>query len=373
MAVRAPTPIDARSFLATEQAFDAIIDARSPGEYAIDHVPGAINLPVLDDQQRALVGTINAERSPFEAHRLGAQLVSENIARILAGPLADKPRQWRALVYCWRGGQRSGSLATVLARIGWRIHLLEGGYKAWRRAMLEALRMRIEPLSFIVLAGRTGSGKSRVLERMCAAGAQVLDLEALAEHRGSVLGLPPGVSQPSQKAFESRLWSMVRQFDPARPVWVESESRKIGAVQLPEALIVRMRASPCAVLEVPRSVRAALLIEDYAHLIAQPAELKRLLESLRRLHGNAVLEAWTALIDAGAWADFVERLLADHYDPAYDRSMAKNYLGRDNPQMTIQAQTAASMDILLDTLAQSAMSAENRLIEPGDHQLAPDE
>ncbi|MEZ5650610.1 MAG: tRNA 2-selenouridine(34) synthase MnmH [Burkholderiaceae bacterium] len=361
MTSKAPESIDAVGLLAREHEFDTIIDARSPGEFAHDHIPGAINLPVLNDAERALVGTINAERSAFEAHRTGARLVSANISRILDGPLAHQSREWRPLVYCWRGGQRSGSLATVLARIGWRTHLLEGGYKAWRRTMLLAMTEHLEPLRFIVLAGRTGSGKSRVLDRLSAGGAQVLDLEALASHRGSVLGLGPGAVQPTQKGFESRLWSRVRELSPDRPVWVESESRKIGAVHLPETLISRMRASPCAVLEVPAEQRAALLLEDYAHLIAAPDELKRLLEPLHRLHGHAVLEHWFTLIDARRWHEFVIRLLNDHYDPAYDRSMARNYLSDDNRRTTIAARSHQDTNTMLTELASEVLSREAEL------------
>ncbi len=359
--MKTPRELGPEEFLAREDEFDSVIDARSPAEYALDHVPGAINIPVLSNTERAEVGLINAERSPFDAHRLGAAYVSENIARALHGPLADRPREWRPVVYCWRGGQRSGSLATVLARVGWQTHLIKGGYKAWRRAMLSAMESHVARLGLVVLAGRTGAGKSRILNRMSELGAQVLDLEALAEHRGSVLGSLPGAPQPSQKRFESRLWDMIRRLDPKRPVWVESESRKIGALQVPECLILRMRAAPCVVADVPRPVRAGLLMKDSEHHVAMPAELKRLLETLRPLHGQAVLDTWMRLIDGGDWPAFVERILAEHYDPAYDRSMARNYLSPGHGALTLHVDEGTHPDDMIDALARQAMRAEPAL------------
>ena len=356
-----PREICADDFLARDGEFDTVIDARSPGEFAHDHVPGAINLPVLDDAQRAEIGRINAQCSPFQAHRIGAAMVSENIAQMLKGPLAEFPRTWRPVVYCWRGGQRSGSLATILARVGWQTHVINGGYMAWRRAMRNALDERIANLRLIVLAGRTGAGKSRILQAMAAMGAQVLDLEGLAAHRGSVLGSVPGEPQPSQKLFESRLWNEVRNLEPARPVWVESESRTIGAVQVPEKLILAMRAATCVPAEVPRDTRATLLMQDYAHLIAAPDELKRRLAALKPLHGQAILDDWNELIDAGHWHAFVERLLAEHYDPAYDRSMARNYLSSARTELALTAPSTQNCQALIEALASQAIELESTL------------
>ncbi len=325
MSAREPLTVTIDQALARLGSFDAVIDVRSPAEYADDHLPGAINLPVLDDAQRAEVGTIDRQRSAFEARRVGAALVSGNIAAILGGPLADKPREFNPLVYCWRGGNRSGALATVLARIGWRTSVLEGGYRAYRRRVLADLARLPENFDFVVVAGRTGSGKSQILRMAGAIGAQVLDLEDLAEHRGSVLGPIPGCPQPGQKAFESRIWATLRALDPDRPVLVESESRKVGQCHLPDALMARMRAAPCRVITVPLELRVALLRREYAHFVADPDSLCERLLRLSDLHSRAVVTRWSELAQACDWDSLVESLLTEHYDPAYDRSMRRNF------------------------------------------------
>ncbi len=325
MTSRDPLSLSIDECVARLGEFDAIIDVRSPGEYAEDHLPGAINLPVLDDAQRAEVGTQDRQQSAFEARRRGAALVCANIAGILGGPLADRPREFRPLVYCWRGGNRSGALATVLARIGWRTSVLDGGYRAYRRRVLQDLVTLPERFTFIVLAGRTGSGKSQILQHADALGAQILDLEALAEHRGSVLGPLPDRPQPGQKAFESRIWASLRALDPARPVFVESESRRVGLCHLPDSLMQRMRAAPCRVITAGLELRVDLLLRDYAHFVASPQDLCERLERLSELHGQRTIARWQDLVRTGQWREVVAALLTEHYDPAYDRSMRRNF------------------------------------------------
>lgn len=309
--------------------WDALLDARSPSEYAEDHLPRAINAPVLDDAERVRVGTLYKQEGAFEAKRVGAALVSRNIASIIETQLADTARDWQPLVYCWRGGNRSGALATVLARIGWRVSVLQGGYREFRRRVLADLEHSPLALDLRVVAGRTGSGKSLILERLRALGAQVLDLEQLAAHRGSVLGHLPGQRQPSQKAFETSVWNEIRRLDTSRPVFVESESRKIGACQVPAALIVRMRASACVRVEAATQVRAALLLSEYRHFVDSPQHLSERMRALVPLHGHERIEQWMRMADAGLWEDFVVALLEQHYDPAYDRSMERNFARLD--------------------------------------------
>jgi tRNA 2-selenouridine synthase len=311
--------------LAELRAFDDVLDARSPSEYAEDHLPGAINTPVLDDAERALVGTVYKERSAFEAKRLGAPIAARNIARVIEERFADKPRSWRPLVYCWRGGGRSGSLAHVLRQVGWDAQRLDGGYKAFRRQVVADLDELPARVQFHVVTGATGSGKSRLLEALAAAGAQVLDLELLAAHRGSVLGELPDAPQPTQKSFETALWTALSGFDPARPVYVESESRKVGNLRVPERLIERMRAARCFRLEAAEPTRVALLMEDYAHFVARPEALAEKLACLTALHGRERIEGWIARLERGEWEPLVADLLASHYDPAYRRSLARNY------------------------------------------------
>ena len=196
--------------------FDTIIDARTEDEYALDHVPGAINWPTLNNEERITIGTMYKQVNAFEAKKRGAALSARNIAAHIERDVIDKPRDWKPLVYCWRGGNRSGALATILGAIGFQVTLIEGGYKAWRAALVESLPGLATRLHYRVVCGPTGSGKTRLLHALAAQGAQVLDLEALANHRSSVLGHIPGVPQPSQKAFDSLIWDALQHFDPAR-------------------------------------------------------------------------------------------------------------------------------------------------------------
>ncbi|HYS15070.1 MAG TPA: tRNA 2-selenouridine(34) synthase MnmH [Burkholderiaceae bacterium] len=305
--------------------FDALLDVRSEGEFADDHLPGAINAPVLHDAERVEVGTLYRQVSPFDARRRGAALVARNIASIVETELAQKPRDWRPLVYCWRGGQRSAALTHVLARIGWPARQLEGGYRAFRRHVMQDLAGLPARLVFHVVCGTTGSGKSRLLQQLAQAGAQVLDLEQLAHHRGSVLGGLPSLPQPSQKMFETRIWSTLRSLRSDVPVFVESESRKVGDLRVPDALIAAMRASPCVRVELPIAERVKLLRDEYVHFERDPEQLLAQLNCLVALHGRERVEQWKTLVAAGQWDQLVERLLLEHYDPAYLRSINRNF------------------------------------------------
>jgi tRNA 2-selenouridine synthase len=305
--------------------FDTIIDVRSPSEWTADHVPGAINLPVLSDAEREQIGTLYAS-SAFEAKKIGAARVACNIAQHLEGPLKDKPRNWRPLIYCWRGGNRSNAMAHVLQKIGWRAEVLEGGYTEFRRFVMRDLERLVAGFRYRVVCGVTGSGKSLYLRELARQGQQVLDLEALAHHRGSLLGSEPDGEQPSQKAFETMIWQCLRKMDPNREVHVESESRKIGALQVPQALIQRMRESPCIELCPSIEERVVFLCQEYAHFFDQAALLKEKLSRLAPFIGHERLSQWNALVDTKQWQALVQQLLTEHYDPSYRRSMKKNYL-----------------------------------------------
>jgi tRNA 2-selenouridine synthase len=318
-------PIPCRDALERLAGFDTIIDVRSPSEFAEDHVPGAINCPVLDDAQRAEIGTLYKQVSSFAARRRGAVLVARSIADHVERQFSRHERDWLPLVYCWRGGERSGALAHVLARIGWRVRQLEGGYRAYRRWVVDTLERLPVTLDLRVICGTTGSGKSRLLRHLQNAGAQVLDLEALAHHRGSVLGGLPGLPQPSQKMFDSRIWTALRELDPRRPVYVESESRKVGQLRVPAALIERMRAARCLRIELPFAERVRLLRDEYAHFESAPAELLAQVDCLTALHGRERVGEWKRLIERAEWEPFVARLLAEHYDPSYLRSIQRNF------------------------------------------------
>ncbi len=322
-----PALLPAVEVLAQLDQFDAVIDVRSPSEFALDHIPGAINCPVLDDAQRVTVGTMYKQQSAFEARKTGAALVARNIALAIEQHFADMPKDWKPLVYCWRGGNRSGSLSHVLARIGWPAIQLDGGYKAYRRCVSESLEQLPTGLHFRTICGTTGSGKSRLLAYLENAGAQVLDLEQLAAHRGSVLGGLPTEPQPTQKMFESRLWQALRGFSSERVVYVESESKKIGDLRVPETLMACMRASPCIRLQTDTADRVGLLIEDYPHLVTDTTLLVKQLSHLTPLHGHERIDAWQALAESGEVGALVETLLLEHYDPAYLRSIERNYRG----------------------------------------------
>ena len=301
-------------------SFDCIIDARSPAEYAEDHLPGAVNLPVLDDAERIEIGTLYCQESRFLARRRGGAMVARNVAQHLDTFFATLPENARVLVYCWRGGQRSRAMGTILHAVGWNVSVLAGGYKAWRRTIRDAMTTQVPALEYRVLAGLTGAGKSHVLRAMAAMGAQVLDLENIGAHRGSLLGVEPDRPQPSQKRFETLIAAEIEKFNPACPVWVESESKRLGQLWVPETLWSAMVQAPVAELETPLPVRAAFLCQEYTHFQQDPASLIALLETLHEAHGRRQLDLWRDMILAGAWQEFAESILALHYDPAYRRN-----------------------------------------------------
>lgn len=328
--------LTAAQALARLDEFDTVIDARSESEYAQDCLPGAVNWPTLDDDERHRVGTEYKQVSAFTAKKRGAALAARNIADHIERHVLDKPREWRPLVYCWRGGSRSNSLALVLDQIGFRVHRLEGGYQHYRRAVVGALDVLPLQFEYRVVCGTTGSGKSRLLQVLRLQGAQVIDLEALANHRGSVLGLVPGEHQPGQKRFESRVWDVLRRLDPARPVYIESESKKVGDLRVPQALVERMRASPCLQLELPLDARVALLNVEYDFFVRDTEAFCARLDALRTLRGHALVDRWQAAARADGTAQVVRELLIEHYDPIYLQSMARNFAGITTPHRVLK-------------------------------------
>jgi tRNA 2-selenouridine synthase len=328
--------------------FDTIIDVRSPAEFAEDHVPGAISAPVLDDAERAAVGTLYKQVSAFEAKKLGAALLAQNASRHIQQVFKDKPKDWHPLVYCWRGGKRSGAMAHILREIGWNAETVEGGYKAYRRWVVEELAELPARYDFQVVHGPTGSGKSRLLTALKRAGAQVLDLEDLAAHRGSVLGNLPDRPQPAQKMFESLLLHELSDFDAGKPVYVEGESKKIGELQVPDALMERMRASSCVRLEARLETRVELLLDEYRHFVEDKRMLEAQLDCLTALHGREKIAQWKAIED---WRELVARLLVEHYDPAYQRSSQRNFARlSEAPVVRISSADDAAFAHAADTL-----------------------
>jgi tRNA 2-selenouridine synthase len=319
------TLVPAAEAIARFDSFDTIIDARSEGEFAEDHLPGAQNWPTLHDEERKNIGTLYKQVNAFEAKKRGAALAARNISTHIEQHVLDKPRDWAPLAYCWRGGKRSGSLSLVLDQIGFRVSLIEGGYKAFRAAMLEDMAVCAARLTFQVICGTTGSGKTRLLQALRQEGAPVLDLEELARHRSSVLGALPGIAQPTQKCFDTLVWEQIRQFDPKRVVFVESESKKVGNVSIHPALVDAMRASPCSVVDLSIDERVELLMEDYAYFTGNPEQFCTRLDALTAQRGKVVIEGWKESVRRGEFRPVVRELLMAHYDPVYLQSMERNF------------------------------------------------
>ena len=302
-----------------ELPIDMLIDARSPTEFAEDHLPGAINLPSLDDDERARVGTIYVQDDRFKARRIGAALVARNVAAHLEGPLAQHDGSWRPMVYCWRGGQRSGSFASILDQIGWRVSLLDGGYRAYRRLVVQMLYEQPLALRPVLLDGNTGTAKTRLLELLSDAGVQVIDLEGLANHRGSALGARPG-GQPPQKLFEGRLAQCIATLDPARPVVIEAESHKVGTRIVPPSLWALMKTAPVVRVTASVEARAEYLAHAYGDMTDKPDELRTSLDLLRPLRGHEVVDHWQEMVGSGNFTALAEELIRLHYDPGYERA-----------------------------------------------------
>ena len=331
--------------------FDTIIDVRSPSEFALDHIPGAINCPVLDDEERIRVGTLYKQESPFAARKVGSALVARNIARHIEVSFGQKPKNWKPLVYCWRGGQRSGSMTHILREVGWPAKRMQGGYKSWRQYVMEALQRVPPTLAFQVVAGPTGSAKTRILEALQRQGHQVLNLEELAEHKGSVLGALPGRSQPSQKLFETRIYAALAEFGSDRPVYVESESRTLGSLRLPQAVFDGIQGGHWLLVQAERAERVKFLLSDYAYFL-EGEDVLRHLARLNVLCGNEQVARWCMLAQTRNFPALVDELLTQHYDRHYTRSLHRAGDTGPLPQVFVaQSLSESGIDALARTIA----------------------
>ncbi len=368
-----------------QETYSEIIDVRSEDEFAEDCIPGAINLPVLNNHERAKVGTIYKQESPFQAKKIGSAIVAQNIAKHLHNHFINKDKKYFPLIYCWRGGQRSYSLALVLTQIGWQVTLLEGGYKTYRAYVREQLNQLPNRFTYKVLCGLTGTGKTHILHQLQLQGVQVLDLERLANHRGSLLGQEWNFStdsndstdfdsslnkdnreklfgkdkpspQPSQKRFESLLLQELQRLDCSKTVWVESESNKIGQVHLPIVLWEKMKQANCVLVQLPKQQRIAWLLQQYPHLGAHPETLKEKLNGLKSRYGGEKLQQWYDWIDRGEWEVLVGDLLEYHYDPGYYRSLNKTYK-QIELELPLADLSLNSIETALDVLCQRSYSA----------------
>ena len=302
------------------QEFEEIIDVRTPAEFAEDHIPGAVNFPVLSNEERIVIGTLYKQESPFAAKKLGAALIVRNIADHLEREFKDRPVNWKPLVYCWRGGNRSGAMTHILNQVGWRAKVLEGGYKAYRRHVVATLGPLSDSFRYLVISGSTGSGKSLLLDVLKKQGAQVLDLEGLANHKGSVLGGLPHIDQPSQKMFETLLLQELMCMNSEEPVFIEAESRKVGQVQIPDQLLDKIRVSDCIEIESSIEQRVNYLMHDYDYFLKDPVNLKQKIEFLKGVQSREMITHWNELIDESAWPTLITELLVNHYDPLYQRA-----------------------------------------------------
>ena len=348
-------PTSLRDLIA--HGFDDIIDVRSPAEFAEDHVTGAISLPVLDNEERARVGTIYKQQSPFLGRKIGAALVFKNAARHIEGPLAQHEGGWRPLVYCWRGGQRSGSFAWMLSQIGWRSEVLDGGYKTFRRLVTSMLYDTPLEYRLIMLGGYTGTAKTDLLARLAARGVQILDLEKLAGHRGSLLG-ETKEGQPSQKMFETRLAMALSQLDPARPVVVEAESSKIGRILLPPSLWAAMCSAPWIDISAPIEARARYLVRAYDDILSDTDRLTEKLNVVRRHRGHAIVDGWMALIAEGDKVGLTRALMQEHYDPSYNTSM-KSVERKFMAQISVPDLSARGQEDAADQIAEIVAQANS--------------
>ena len=336
--------------------YDLVIDARSQREYTEDHIPCALSLPVVDDEEYAEVGTTH-RTDKHRAYTIGVSYALKNISHSIDELVARYPKDARMLVYCFRGGKRSKLWFDALSTIGFRVDRLPGGWKAYRAWVRDQLDDLPGKFRYHVLCGPTGCGKTRLLSGLASVGAQVLDLEDLARHRGSLIGDIPGVTQPSQKWFDSLLVEKLRRFDPAKPVWVESESKKIGAIQLPGALLETIHAGRLFSLSAPMAERVALWREDYSHFERDLDAMMSRLHFLRPLIGAEEYARWENLARERRAPELFQRLMEAHYDPAYARSIGKNYPQID--QASHVGLTRLDRESLLETARQlhSALAA----------------
>jgi tRNA 2-selenouridine synthase len=306
------------------KTFDTIIDVRSPLEYEEDHIIGSINCPVLNDQERIIVGTIYKKESTFKAKIIGSSLTARNIAKHIEEKFINQQGSWQPLVYCWRGGQRSKAFSIILSEVGWRTCQLEGGYKKYRNEVINFLNRIGSKLKIILISGKTGSAKTKILQNIKLQGGQILDLENLANHKGSLLGKIPGLKQPSQKLFESKLYHQIKQLDLRKNVYIEAESSKIGNIHIPKTIWAKMIISPRIEIEADLELRSSFLLKDYRYMCENPELIKPIIYGLKNRLSKKLINDWLELITKKLWLDLTKSFLENHYDPSYSSNTIKN-------------------------------------------------
>jgi tRNA 2-selenouridine synthase len=304
--------------------FDTIIDVRSPLEFAEDHIVGAINCPVLSDLERQKVGTIYKKESSFKAKIIGSSLTAKNIAFHIENNFMEKKGSWQPLIYCWRGGQRSKAFSIVLSEVGWRTTQLKGGYKEYRNQVINFLDNIGPKLKITLISGKTGSAKTKILKSIENEGGQILDLEGLANHKGSLLGKIPDLIQPSQKFFESLIFNKIQNLNLKDKIYIEAESSKIGNIHIPKSIWKKMIKSPRIEISANVELRAKFLVSDYDYMCNDPTLINPIIKGLKNRLSKKLFDEWTNLIDRKKWFDLTKSFLENHYDPSYSSNTIKN-------------------------------------------------
>ena len=302
-----------------------VLDVRAPIEFAQGHVPGALNLPLFTDEERARIGTTYKQLSQERAVHLGLEFFGPKMSTLVKQAQKLVPGK-EVRLHCWRGGMRSGAVLWLLELAGFRVHLLDHGYKDYRRAVLASFA---GPRQWRVLGGLTGSGKTDVLHALAARGERMLDLEGIAHHKGSAFGAIGQPAQPTQEQFENNLAAALARLPTDAPIWVEDESRQIGRLTSPPALFAQLMAAPRFVLEVPRPARVAKLAAEYG--AEDPALLTEAIERLRKRLGGLATQQAQAAAAAGDFPRMVE-LVLDYYDKTYTYGLAPR---PDEPPRTV--------------------------------------
>ena len=295
-----------------------LFDVRTPSEYQKGHIPTAINLPLFSDEERAVVGTIYKKQNPQEALLKGLEFVGPKLRPIIE-QVKTYTEATAISVHCWRGGKRSGSIAWLLGMAGYQVTSLQGGYKAYRTKVLESLSTPL-PL-MVVLGGKTGCGKTKILKALAKQGEQIIDLEGLAHHKGSAFGFIGQKEQPTTEQFENNLYEHIRNLDSQKRIWVENESKGIGKVFLPTPFWTQMKAAPLINIELPEAERLAFLIEEYS--VEDIAALKAGFNKIKkRLGGQRYQEAIQFLEQKEVAA--AACIALQYYDKSYQYMLNKN-------------------------------------------------